>query len=146
MDDDGRNPQQHRTTRRASLVVPARPESVSLARLVGSAVAAQAAFSVHEVDDVRIAIGELCAAVVEMTPVAEMRVEFHASGGELCVEVTVPPTSVIRAGGLGDAVRHAVLAAVADVFSVDPEGSGVWFVKRAGSSPSNRSPEADPGR
>lgn len=123
----------------ASLVVPARPEAVALARLVGTAVAVQAAFSVHEVDDVRIAIGEICTAVVEMTPVSEMRVEFHWSGEELCVEITVPPTSVIRGGQVSEEVRRAVLSAVADTFSVDPEGSGVWFVKRARPAPSSRS-------
>jgi serine/threonine-protein kinase RsbW len=49
------------------LSVPAAPAFVQVARLAGSALASRAGFSIDEVDDLRIAIDELAAVLVQAT-------------------------------------------------------------------------------
>lgn len=71
------------------LTIPARLEFVRLTRLVVSGIATQAEFSVDEIEDMRIAVDELCATLIDQSePESELRVRFVLDGATLRCEVT----------------------------------------------------------
>ena len=64
---------------RIELTFPARGELVVLARLVASAVSARAGFDIEELEDMRLAINELCMLAMQGS---------DAQSGALCLELT----------------------------------------------------------
>jgi len=71
---------------RVQLTFPARGDLIVLARLVSSAVSARAGFDIEELEDLRLAVGELCLLTLQGS---------DAQHGNLCIELTV----------LGDAIE-----------------------------------------
>lgn len=65
---------------RVELTFPARGDLIVLARLVTSAVSARAGFDIEELEDLRLAVGELCLLTLEGSDEGQ---------GDLCLEVTV---------------------------------------------------------
>jgi hypothetical protein len=63
---------------------PARPDRLVLARLVTAAVASPSGFDVAELDDLRLAVDELCLSVGE-----------EAAGGSLCLRIATAGNEVI---------------------------------------------------
>jgi serine/threonine-protein kinase RsbW len=89
---------------RVELKFPARGDLIVLARLVTSAISARAGFDIEELEDLRLAVGELCLLTLHGS---------DARSGDLCLELTV----------LGDAIEVVCTlerAAAADL--VRPEG------------------------
>jgi serine/threonine-protein kinase RsbW len=78
-------PDSLRTGDRVELTFPARGDLIVLARLVTSAISARAGFDIEELEDLRLAVGELCLLTLEGS---------DALSGDLCLELTV----------LGDAI------------------------------------------
>lgn len=70
---------------RIELRFPARGDLIVLARLVTSAISARAGFDIEELEDLRLAVGELCLLTVQGS---------DAQSGDVCLELTV----------LGDAI------------------------------------------
>ncbi len=70
---------------RIELRFPARGDLIVLARLVTSAISARAGFDIEELEDLRLAVGELCLLTVQGS---------DAESGDVCLELTV----------LGDAI------------------------------------------
>ncbi|MGD0746642.1 MAG: hypothetical protein ABSB68_02380 [Acidimicrobiales bacterium] len=95
---------------RIELRFPARGDLIVLARLVTSAISARAGFDIEELEDLRLAVGELCL------------LTLHGSDGRsgvLCLELTV----------LGDAIGVVCTlerATAADV--AGPEGEEIVFL------------------
>jgi serine/threonine-protein kinase RsbW len=90
---------------RIELRFPARGDLIVLARLVTSAISARAGFDIEELEDLRLAVGELCLLTLQRTDAR--------SGGDLCLELTM----------LGDAISVVCTlerAAAADASA--PEG------------------------
>jgi serine/threonine-protein kinase RsbW len=84
---------------RIELRFPARGDLIVLARLVTSAISARAGFDIEELEDLRLAVGELCLLTLQGS---------DARSGDLCLELTV----------LGDAIGVVCTlerAAAADV-------------------------------
>lgn len=73
---------------RVELRFPARGDLIVLARLVTSAISARAGFDIEELEDLRLAVGELCLLTLQGS---------DARHGDLCLELTV----------LGDAIDIA---------------------------------------
>ena len=71
---------------RIELTFPARGDLIVLARLVTSAISARAGFDIEELEDLRLAVGELCLLTLQGS---------DARHGDLCLELTV----------LGDAIE-----------------------------------------
>lgn len=71
------------------VTIPARPEFVSVARLTAATVAARQGFTYDEIEDLRIAVGEACTALIESgrDPARPMTVRFLL--GEATLEVWV---------------------------------------------------------
>jgi hypothetical protein len=65
---------------RVELRFPARGDLIVLARLVTSAVSARAGFDIEELEDLRLAVGELCLLTLQGS---------DARTGDLCLELTV---------------------------------------------------------
>jgi serine/threonine-protein kinase RsbW len=65
---------------RIELTFPARGDLVVLARLVTSAASARAGFDIEELEDLRLAVGELCLLTLQGS---------DAQTGALCLELTI---------------------------------------------------------
>ena len=64
---------------RVELRFPARGDLIVLARLVTSAISARAGFDIEELEDLRLAVGELCL----------LTLQGSDSHGDLCLELRV---------------------------------------------------------
>jgi anti-sigma regulatory factor (Ser/Thr protein kinase) len=75
---------------RITLSVPGRPEYVVVVRLAAAAIAGRMAFSYDEIEDLKVAVGEVCtAAILEGGP--EVNVFFEVERDRLAVEVRHRP-------------------------------------------------------
>ena len=115
-----------------ALSLPADPRHLRLARLTASGFSADLGFSLDEVEELRLAVGEASALLVEHAAAgARLTVRYHDDDGELVVEGRCPadagsPLTV-------DPVAEAVLANTVDAFEVDGDGEANRFrlAKRA---------------
>ncbi len=75
---------------RITLTVPGRPEYVVVVRLAAAAVAGRMAFSYDDIEDLKVAVGEVCsAAILDGGP--EVRVFFDVERDRLAIEVRHTP-------------------------------------------------------
>jgi anti-sigma regulatory factor (Ser/Thr protein kinase) len=115
------------------LTVPAEPGSVRLARLVAAGVAADAGLSIDDTEDLRIAVSELVALLIEGAPAdaPDVVIAYRRSPGE----VHVSGESVV--GPSPDAVDDDLAFGIVEVmvdsheFSVDGNTRRFQLVKRA---------------
>ena len=92
------------------LVIPARLEYVRLTRLVVSGIATQAEFSVDEIEDMRIAVDELCATLIDQgEPGGDLRLRFTLDDATLRCEVTAQVAGDVE---LDELSAHILLATV----------------------------------
>jgi hypothetical protein len=123
---------------RVELTFPARGDLVVLARLVSSAISARAGFDIEELEDLRLAVGELCLLALQGTDAhqGELRVEFTCSSDALDISCTL-----ISAGPLPDAwsggaeslqQSEQILAALVDQYGRDDQDgmARAWLRKR----------------
>jgi serine/threonine-protein kinase RsbW len=92
---------------RIQLRFPARGDLIVLARLVTSAIPARAGFDIEELEDLRLAVGELCLLTLQGS---------DARSGDLCLELTVLDDAISVVSTLGRATP-----ADADSELFDPE-------------------------
>jgi serine/threonine-protein kinase RsbW len=112
------------------LTLPADPEFVRLARLTGAGLASRLGFDFDQIEDVRIAIDELCFLLVGTSGTA----------GRILLTYTVSPGElVIEGDGLDPAVElsamsERILAVVTDSHEIRRDGQRVRFrlVRRRG--------------
>lgn len=112
--------------------LPAAAEYLRLARLAAGDMGARAGFRYEEIDDLKIAIDELCHAITVGEAAARLAIVFEVSDRQL--EVTGSCERDGSEPSLSE-LAAAILAAVVDTFDVDAE-SGVSrfrFVKTVGS-------------
>ncbi len=109
---------------RVKLETPASTQYLHIVRLTAAGAAAEAGLDAEEVDDVKIAVDELCSvAMATSTETASLVLEFVAIDGGLLVEATLPPGSRVEVDEMG----HAILDATVDEFSFDEEALGGGF-------------------
>ena len=115
------------------LTVPAGPEYVRLARVTASGLASRMGFSYNEIEDLRLAVDELCHAVIGPAGrpgVLDLRFVVEDDG--LCVEGAGhfdpggPPPGL-------SLLAHQILSALVDEHDVRDGEAGpvVWFRKKA---------------
>src|SRR3954447_11545524 len=74
-----------------SLRVPADTAYVSVLRTMTAGLAARLDFTVDDIEDLRIAVGEACALVLpEAAPGGDLEAEFRLTPGTLTISVRVP--------------------------------------------------------
>jgi anti-sigma regulatory factor (Ser/Thr protein kinase) len=134
--------------RPVQLTAPAERGSVRLARLVASGVAAEAGFSIDDTEDLRIAVSELVALLVDGVedPRGSIVVTYLNTPGEVTVEgqsqigrsvVDGEPTRVSDPSGPDtpavDDLALEILRVVVDdhAFEADEEGRRFRLMKRA---------------
>ena len=105
------------------LVVPADPEYLRLARLAAADAGSRAGFDYEEIDDLRIAVNELCHLLIGTGAAGSVAVEFDTR--------TDGVTVLGHAAAPGDLVSNefteTILARVADEHAVSDDDDGRHF-------------------
>ena len=120
-------------TDEVTLSLPAGPEFVRLARVTATGLASRLGFSWDEIEDLRLAVDELCHAVIGPSGRdGVIRLRYLVEPGGLCVEgrgYFDPGGPPVGLGELG----HQILTALVDEHDVrDEDGQPVvWFRKKA---------------
>jgi Histidine kinase-like ATPase domain len=132
--------------RPVQLTAPAERSSVRLARLVASGVGAEAGLSIDDTEDLRIAVSELVALLVDgvedpqrsirvtyLRAPGEVTVEGHAEAGQGTSAADLPGTSASDAPPAVDDIALEILRVVVDVHAFEADDTGRHFrlVKRA---------------
>jgi serine/threonine-protein kinase RsbW len=119
------------------LVVPLRTEFAATLRVVAASLAADADFTVDEIDDLRLAISEVFSSLADGAPNGRCHARFRLRPDGLAVTFDLDPDAAASAVG-SDASRGAptlddlaatILATVVDEFRTDR--GGITLVKRA---------------
>jgi anti-sigma regulatory factor (Ser/Thr protein kinase) len=117
------------------LTAPAEPGSARLARILASGVAADAGLSIDDTEDLRIAVSELVALLVDGVddPLTSIVVRYRAEEGEVVVDGERPAVPNGDDSAAVDDLALEILRVVVDVHSFDADESGRRFhlVKRA---------------
>jgi hypothetical protein len=132
--------------RPVQLTAPAERSSARLARLVASGVGAEAGLSIDDTEDLRIAVSELVALLVDgaedpelsiqvtyLSVPGEVTVEGHGEAGAVASAADVPGSSGSDALPAVDDIALEILRVVVDVhtFEADQAGRRFRLVKRA---------------
>lgn len=99
---------------RIELVLPADKRLVRVARLVASGVATTVGFDVEEVEDLRIAVDEMCTALVEGGDGGALLLGFDLGEGEVSIVGTTSATGVAAFEPDRLALSRQILAVVVD--------------------------------
>ena len=109
------------------LVVPARPEMWSIVRMTASVLASRLDFSFEDVEDLRLAVTELCSScAVDAAPEATCEARFEISGDrfELTLDVAPvrgEPAAAPEQGALSMLeLSDQILRATVDSHAIDP--------------------------
>jgi serine/threonine-protein kinase RsbW len=123
---------------RIELTFPARGDLIVLARLVTSAISARAGFDIEELEDLRLAVGELCLLTLQGGEArrGDLRLELTVLGGALGVECTLERAEAASAHGPeGDEtaqLSEQILDALVDEHGRESRDGSVraWLRKR----------------
>jgi anti-sigma regulatory factor (Ser/Thr protein kinase) len=123
------------------LSLPAEPGSVRIARLVAAGVATDAGLSIDDAEDLRIAVSELVALLIEGTddPTCTAEITYRRSpgqvevGGEINLASSGPPGASAGAEAPTDDLALEILRVVVDEHGFEANGDLRRFhlVKRA---------------
>jgi serine/threonine-protein kinase RsbW len=116
-----------------TLRFPAEPEYVGVARLTAAAVAVRAGLSIDEVDDVRIAVDEMCFVLIEGTTGGTIVVRFDLEPELFSIMCTYdgPVDGLATAPSDVPALARQILGSVVDRFEahLGPDGRSVRAAK-----------------
>ncbi|HUC04276.1 MAG TPA: hypothetical protein VL961_02690 [Acidimicrobiales bacterium] len=124
---------------RVLLVFPARGDLVVLARLVTSAISARAGYDIEELEDLRLAVGELCLLALQGSDArhGELQLEFVVSSEVIDISCTLGGAAPAPAGGNADGVdsdqlSEQILEALVDEYGREQQDGSVrsWLRKR----------------
>jgi anti-sigma regulatory factor (Ser/Thr protein kinase) len=117
------------------LTAPAERGSVRLVRILAAGVAADAGLSIDDTEDLRIAVSELVALLVDGVDEGEssIEIEFDRAAGEVVVEGRRPAVSGHPESAEVDDLALEILRVVVDDHTFDAGATGRRFrlVKRA---------------
>ena len=120
------------------LVVPTTPDLLRLVRVVASGLASRLGFPIDAVEDVRLAVDELCWTVVSRVratsaATSPLTVRFVIHEGAFSVEARLQPGPGAAADGVAlTALSERILSTLVDDYSVLPatDGEGAGFRMR----------------
>ncbi len=121
------------STGEVRLEVPAEPEFLRISRIMAAGVASRVGFTLDEVEDLRIAIDEVCFALVGAKGRAgTISLRYLLDGDQLSVEGTGRFTDGLANDPLVSALSEQILAAVVDEceLSAGVDGPTFRLVKR----------------
>lgn len=112
----------------AKLLVPAVPSSLRLARLTASSLAADLDWSLDDIEDLRIAVDELTAAIIDGADDATLELEFTQRATGLAIAGSC---ECARPMGRLDPLALELLELTTDRFSVDgSQGVRQFYVEK----------------
>jgi serine/threonine-protein kinase RsbW len=123
---------------RVALTFPARGDLVVLARLVSSAISTRVGFDIEELEDLRLAVGELCLLALQGSDAlhGDLALEFTVLRESLDISCTLAGAAPVTARGAegdeADALSEQILAALVDEHGRDQDDGSVraWLRKR----------------
>jgi serine/threonine-protein kinase RsbW len=121
------------TTGEVRLEVPAGPEFLRITRIMAAGVASRVGFTLDEVEDLRIAIDELCFSLVGARGrTGTITLRYVLDDGELAVEGVGRFSDGLGNEPVASALSHQILAAVVDECELGTSDDGPRFrmVKR----------------
>jgi serine/threonine-protein kinase RsbW len=131
-------------TQTAELRFSADPDLVMLARMVAAAAASRAGFSIEQVEDLRLAVNELCLGLIG-THVAESSLWVRFAWGEDVVEVMAshhrttgePSRSTARSTSTEQELSTRILDTLVDEYGVEqgPGAPQAWLRVRRRTTP-----------
>ncbi len=107
------------------LAVPASLDYVRVIRLVAAGMASSLDFDVHQVDDLRVAVGELANIALEVAEGDTLEIVFRVANGRLLIEGQAPAMAD-RPIQL-DVLTRQILDAVVDGYSIEISDGLVRF-------------------
>jgi serine/threonine-protein kinase RsbW len=110
------------------LEIPAAPEYLRLARLAVADVGARAGWSYEDIDDLRIAVDELCYAIGAGAEHGRLTLSYQVTDQAIEVQGAGNDTTPLAAPG---ELARAIIAAVVDEFDLEVDERRFRFVKRA---------------
>jgi serine/threonine-protein kinase RsbW len=116
------------TTGEIRLEIPAAPEFLRLARLAVADVGARAGWSYEDIDDLRIAVDELCYAIGAGAEHGRLALTYRVDGQQIEVHGHGEDTTPLAAPG---ELARAIIAAVVDEFDLDVDARTFRFAKRS---------------
>jgi serine/threonine-protein kinase RsbW len=123
---------------RVELAFPARGDLVVLARLVTSAISARAGFDIEELEDLRLAVGELCLLALQGSDArhGDLHLEFTVFEDAIDISCTLAgaaPSPDAPADGVEvDQLSEQILSALVDDYGRqrDDGSARAWLRKR----------------
>jgi serine/threonine-protein kinase RsbW len=108
------------------LSLPASPDYVRIVRLAASGIATNLGFDVDELDDLRVAVGELVNLTLEVCEPETLEVLFTVDGSELRIQGTAPAAEgrIIEL----DSLTRQILDAFLDGYTIEIVDGQVCFV------------------
>lgn len=116
-----------------ALTIPAATDHIRFARLMASAVASRAGLDYDTIEDLRIAVSELCTATAEVAPDgAELTLRYQGDADGIRVTGHAPGATGPREPDVPGELTLQILDAVADEhsFEVGPDGVSFSFLRR----------------
>jgi hypothetical protein len=107
------------------LVLPAQPEYARIARLAVAGLATRLGFTYDEVEDLRIAVGEVCSVLVSDAGQGQLELVYEMLGHGLRVAATATAGPASEVNDL----TEQILDAVVDEHQIDPTQRQVVLVK-----------------
>lgn len=109
---------------RVDLEVPAETRHLHIIRLTAAGAAAEAGLSAEEVEDVKIAVDELCSIYIDVTTDTDrIGLRFEASGASLVIEADGPTGHHLEV----DELTRTILDATLDGLAIGPDGPNGGF-------------------
>ena len=108
------------------LSLPADARLVRLARLVASGVATAAGFDVEEVEDLRIAVDELCGALVEGGNGDSLELRFDLGDQEVAVAGSTASSGIEQLDEQRISLSRQILDVVVDSHEVNADDGTIW--------------------
>lgn len=109
------------------MTIPALLAYVRLPRVAIAGLATRAGFSYDEVEDLRLAVGEVCQVLLDGADRdGTLTIEFGVSRGSLRVEVSVDAPAG-RHDGVGEKMAEQILAATVGKVEVGDDGRRIAF-------------------
>jgi serine/threonine-protein kinase RsbW len=107
------------------LSLPASPEYVRIVRLAASGIATNLGFDVDELDDLRVAVGELTNLTLEVCKPGTLDVVFTVEGNVFNIEASAPAADGGRVEL--DGLTRQILDAFLDTYKIEIGDGRVWF-------------------